>query len=95
MEIDLVPYFERAQNALKACLANEQNQHVVDELGCQIEKLSISNEFVSFRFDGIDSESCASETRLNLLSEDGRVVGYYCYHVDGNGVAVDDFLVFD
>ncbi|MFT3743425.1 MAG: hypothetical protein QM785_03925 [Pyrinomonadaceae bacterium] len=67
----------------------------VDELGVPWDAISTEENNVAVRFSGRDSRSYVIETKLDLILNNGEVIGWYSLLEDENEEVFDDFLVFN
>ena len=66
----------------------------VEELGMSWGSIGTQENSVSVRFSGLDSKSYVVETKLDLISTESEVIGWYSLLEDENENVVDDYLVF-
>ena len=92
-KLDLTALYAKARDSYWQCSAGERDLFM-EEIGEPPESIKPENDFVSIKFSGTDRNSYIIETRLNLRSSNGEVIGFYCIHEDENENVEDDFFVF-
>lgn len=97
MKLDKIKFDElyvKARVAYSECAAADPDVFI-NELGAPFESISTKDASVGVTFDGTDPDHYLLETKLELVSDGGVSIGWYCLHEEESGEVVDDFLVFE
>lgn len=84
--------YDLARKAYYECIGKEENSFLNEEVN--LKEINIQNDSVKISFLGADDLQYTIETRINLLLNKTKVIGYYSYIVNEELTQVDDFLVF-
>lgn len=87
--------YERAKESLNRCLKGGDAELLANELPVRLDQIRGCPDSVRLTFYGVQANDYLLETKLLLVSDAGRGLGYYCVHENMNGEVIDDYLVFE
>jgi len=96
LEVDfLEDLYLKAKLSFKECISNPDNSYLQDEIDVQIDEIILMEEFIRVQFFKHDITKFIIEVKLQLISQDSRLIGRYFYYEDEKRTPLDDSLVFD
>ena len=85
--------YAKARDGFARSAANNPTLSL-DELGVSWDSISTQENNVSVRSSGRDDKSYVTETKLDLVLNDGKIIGWYSLFENENEEVIDDYLVF-
>ena len=85
--------YAKARDGFARSAANNPTLSL-DELGVSWDSISTQENNVSVRSSGPHDKSYVTETKLDLVLNDGKIIGWYSLFENENEEVIDDYLVF-
>ncbi|MCC8410339.1 hypothetical protein LJ707_15465 [Mucilaginibacter sp. UR6-1] len=86
--------YNKAIKSYKACIYNDENSYLRDEVSIPLELIELKRDNISIRFYEQETETYNLEVNLKLYDLSKNEIGKYVYIQDEAGDFVDEFLIF-
>lgn len=94
-EQDLELIYSKAEKAFKKCLVDDENKFLANEIDIPINSIITENEFIKIQYLKNESNRYVIEIKIQLRSQNNRIIGSYSYYENEKGIPLDDVLVFE
>ncbi|MDY0907113.1 hypothetical protein [Pedobacter sp. CFBP9032] len=85
----------KAKLSFNECILNPDNDYLKDEIDIQIDEIILVEDFIRFQFFKCNIDKFVIEVKLQLISQDNRLIGRYLYYEDEKNTPLDDSLIFE